>query len=131
MSNNSNSWGTCSNNGCNNIHFDKPPMVSDGRFYTAYDSTEATMQKIRQIEKLQTNWEYRNYLQKNAMNIMKYNNIECYYSQGIMNENVFNSDPNQPPFNYCGGKPSDLKSYYLSREELNAKMISPVININR
>jgi len=136
------SWATCNNDGCNNIHFDKPPLVSDGRYFTAYDSTEATMEKIRQFEKLQTNWDYRNYLQKNATKIMKYNNIECFYSLGINPSSTFNtkmpSNPItytsnnaiSPPYGYCGGKNSDLKNYYISREQLNSKMISPSIVMN-
>ena len=137
------SWGTCdntfcSNNGSNNIHFNKPPLVSDGRLYTAYDSTEATMDKIRQHEKIYTNWDYRIYLQKNAKDIMKYNNIECFYSLGINPSTSFDkpmcSNPityisnrqKEPPYGYCNNN-SDLKNYYLSREQLNSKMISPSI----
>jgi hypothetical protein len=133
------SWGTCDNNGCNNIHFNKPPLVSDGRLYTAYDSTEATMEKIRQYEKINTNWDYRMYLQKNAKDIMKYNNIECFYSLGINPTTSFdkpmsstpitytsNRQSKEPPFGYCNNN-SDLKNYYLTREQLNSKMISPSI----
>jgi hypothetical protein len=42
------SWATCYlDDGCNNIHFDKPPLVSDGRFYTSYISSEAMNEKIK------------------------------------------------------------------------------------
>jgi hypothetical protein len=143
------SWGTCygcnaknnpnCNNECNNIHFDKPALMSSGRMFTSYDSTAATMEKIRQFEKIENNWDYRQYLQKNAVEIMKYNNAECYYSLGInpgVTSDVSSSNSpimvtstygnKKPPFGYCG---SDLKNYYLSREQLNARMISPSINL--
>lgn len=130
------SWASCNDDGCNNIHFNKPPLVSDGRLFTAYDSTSATMEKIRQFENLTSNWEYRKYLQNNAKEIMKYNNIECFYTLGVNPTTLFsekmNSTPitetnrNKPLYGYCN-KNSDLKNYYLSREELNAKMISPYI----
>ena len=42
------SWATYySDEGSNNIHFDKPPKVSDGRFYTSYISSEATNEQIK------------------------------------------------------------------------------------
>ena len=61
------SWATCyTNEGCDNIHFDKPPKVSDGRFYTSYISSEATNEQIKSLENIQSNWAYRKYLQDNA-----------------------------------------------------------------
>lgn len=135
------SWATCYlTEGCNNIDFSSPPLVSDGRFFTAYDSGEATAQKIKQIEGLQTNWQYREYLQKNASQIMKYSNAECYAHLGI-NPGVSSSkkssnspmlytstnDVREPPYGYCN---SNLKNMYLSRHNLNARLISPSINLN-
>lgn len=137
------SWGTCYDvckDATNNIHFNYPPLVSDGRLFTAYDSSEATSQKIKQMEGLQTNWQYRQYLQKNACNIMKYNNFECYYDLGLnpgvsSSQKSLNSpmlytcidDNRRPEYGYCN---STLKNYYLSREQLNSKLISPSINLN-
>lgn len=137
------SWGTCYNvckDATNNIHFDYPPLVSDGRLFTAYDSSEAIAQKIKQLEGLQTNWQYRQYLQNNACKIMKYNNIECFYDLGL-NPGVSSDikspnspflyncidDNRKPVFGYCDSK---LKNYYLSREQLNSRLIAPSINLN-
>jgi hypothetical protein len=132
----SNNWGQCSDLANNNIHNDKPALMQDGRLYTAYNSSDVTMEKIKQSENLQTNWEYRNYLQKNANEIMKYNNIECFYSLGINPNTSFDKKmPSQPvlitePCYKISNKNSDLKNYYLSRQELNSKMISPSIIMN-
>ena len=143
------SWGTCyKDSGCNNIDFSSPPMVSDGRFFTAYDSNEATEQKIKQAQGIQSNWEYREFLQRNASNIMNYENTECYLNQGLIpsvnpsshsttNKTsvsgsntpfLYNStsDSRQPPHGYCD---SQLKNMYLSRNELNSRLIAPSINL--
>ena len=138
------SWGTCyKDSGCNNVDFSAPPMVSDGRFFTAYDSNEATEQKIKQTQGIQSNWEYREFLQRNASQIMKYENTECYLHYGIhpTNDSITSksktntpflhtstSDSRQPPFGYCD---SQLKNMYLSRNELNSRLIAPSINLNR
>ena len=137
------SWGTCYNSckdATNNIHFNYPPLVNDGRLFTAYDTAEAYGEKIKQKEGISTNWEYRQYLQKNACKIMKYNNIECFYdlglNPGVTNDKKSSNSPllyncvddnRQPPYGYCN---SNLKNYYLSREQINSKMISPSINLN-
>jgi hypothetical protein len=82
------------------------------------------MEKIRQFEKIQSNWDYREYLQKNATEIMKYNNIECYYSKALNPSSRESEKKNpiqtQPIYGYCNN--SDLKNLYLSREQLNSKM---------
>ncbi len=145
------SWGTCyKDSGCNNIDFSSPPMVSDGRFFTAYNSNEATEQKIKQAQGIQSNWEYREFLQRNASNIMSYENTECYLNHGLIpsvdssssnkpSENTTTthntpflytstSDSRQPPHGYCD---SQLKNMYLSRNELNSRLIAPSINISQ
>ena len=138
------SWGTCyKDSGCNNIDFSSPPMVSDGRFFTAYDSNEAIEQKIKQTQGIQSNWEYREFLQRNASQIMNYENTECYLNHGLLpNVNsskktstsgsntpflyTSTSDSRQPPYGYCN---SQLKNMYLSRNELNSRLIAPSINL--
>jgi len=138
------SWGTAYQNSCpdnrsNNAFFSQPAMMGDGRMFTAYTSSAETDEVIKRFEKIQTNWSYRQYLQNHANEIRKYNNAECFYELGL-NPNteivsgsntpkLYNSvhDATQPKVGYCN---SDLKNYYLSRTQLNAKMVSPVINMN-
>ena len=57
----------------NNIHYDMPPMMSDGRNYATWQPEAVINSKIQKQEGLKTNWEYRTYLQNNAQNIMKFN----------------------------------------------------------
>ena len=118
------SWATCYlDEGCNNIHFDKPPRVSDGRCYTSYLSSDAIDEKLMATEGIQSNWSYREYLQKNATKIMKYNNVEAYCKLGINPGNTETKNKHIPN-GYCNPQ-SDLRNKYLSRKQLNLHMTSP------
>ena len=133
------SWGTCYS-GSNNIHFDFPPIMADGRNYASWQPEAVVNDRIRKEEKIHTSWQYREYLQKNALQIMKYNNKEACYELGLdphvhsgttASSNVpfmYSSpmDNRQPPFGYSS---SQLKNPYLSREQLEARMIAPSIMI--
>ena len=132
------SWATCYS-GSNNIHFNSPPLMNDGRNYASWQPDAVIDQRIQKQEKLRTNWEYRQYLQNNGIKIMNYNNLEACYDLGLdphvqtgktPSSNVpysFKSsfDTSKPGFGYCN---SDLKNPYLSREQLNSRMVSPSIN---
>ena len=95
----------------NNIHSDFPANMEDGRVYSNWQPTAVINEQIRKRENIQTNWNYRAYLQKNAMSIMDYNKTEaclqsgCPSTYGRMNK-------------YVEG---DLKQYYLSRQEMQKK----------
>ena len=131
------SWGTCYA-GSNNIHEDMPPLMSDGRNYTAWQPEAIINDNIKKDANIKTNWEYRQYLQNNANHIMKYNTMEAIYTTGInpVMENqeqstknspfIFKSthDTNKPVYGYNN---TDLKNFYLSREQLQSRLISPSI----
>jgi hypothetical protein len=137
------SWATCyGDGGCNNIDFSAPPMMMDGRFFTSYNPPSITASHLKRAEGIRSNWDYRQYIQQNAVQIMKYNNEECYSNLGIggaatapmtqrgnTTPKLFTSthDTSEPPFGYCK---SQLKSSYLSRHQLNAKLIAPVIDLS-
>ena len=131
------SWATCYS-GSNNIHFNSPPIMADGRNYASWQPEAVINNRIQTQEGIQTNWAYRQYLQNNGMQIMQYNNMEACYDLGL--DPHFNSgknpssnvpylykstfDNSNPGYNY---QTSDLKNPYLSREQLNARMIAPSI----
>jgi hypothetical protein len=70
---------------------------------------------------------------------MKYNSMESCYDLGLDPHTQTNTTPssnvpytfrniydtNQPGYGYCN---SDLKNPYLSREQLNSRLVAPVIN---
>jgi len=130
------SWATCYS-GSNNIHFDYPPIMADGRLYASWQPNSVINDQIRKDQNIKTNWEYRQYLTNNAQSVMKYNHQEACSELGtpssfsyanIFPENtgpiLFTSinDTKRPGFGY---NDSNLKSPYLSREQLQTKMSAP------
>jgi hypothetical protein len=134
------SWKTCYNSS-NNIHFNFPPIMNDGRNYSTWQPDAVINQRIQEKEGITNNWNYRQYLQQNGLQIMNYNNVESCYELGLdphvqtgktPSSNVpytFRSvfDTSEPGFGYCN---SNLKNPYLTREQLNARIIAPSITPN-
>jgi hypothetical protein len=113
--------------------------MSDGRNYASWQPDAVINQRIQKQEGINNNWSYRQYLQKNGLKVMQYNNAEACYDLGLdphvqtgktPSNNVpyqFKStfDTSTPGFGYCN---SDLKNPYLTSEQLNARLIAPSIN---
>lgn len=70
------SWGTCYA-GSNNIHPDFPPIMHDGRNYANWQPGSVINDNIRKEANIKSNWEYRNYLCKNADTIIKINQLSA------------------------------------------------------
>ena len=131
------SWGTCFG-GSNNIHFDFPPIMADGRNYSSWQPSAVINEQIQKDANITTSWSYRQYLTNNANKIMKYNNLEACTALGLPSHFSTNATPSsnvphmyksiydtsKPGFGYTN---SDLKNPYLSREQLQARMVSPHI----
>ena len=131
----------------NNKYPEFPPLMSDGRPITASWQPEALINEdLIESNNIKSNWEYRKFLTENSHKIMQYNFREAsndtgYYKRYVdLPSNIqsgdkvtdvkntpylFSSvnDNTQPP----GYSKSDLKDIYLSREQLDAKKVSPVI----
>jgi hypothetical protein len=134
------SWATCYS-ASNNIHFNFPPIMADGRNYASWQPEAVINQRIQQQEHINNNWSYRQYLQNHGLQIMEYNNMEACYDLGLTQHFNTNNTPssnvphkfasiydtNAPGFGY---RTSDLKNPYISREQLNARLISPSINVS-
>ena len=132
-------WGTCYS-GSNNIHFDFPPIMQDGRTYSSWQPEAVINQRIQKQENIHSNWEYRQYLTNNALQAMKYNSMEACYDLGLPCHTQTNKTPSsnvpyqfkstfdgsEPGFGYCN---SDLKRLYLTSEQLNARLIAPSVPI--
>jgi hypothetical protein len=132
------SWATCYS-GSNNINFNFPPIMADGRNYASWQPDAVVNERIQVKEGIQTNWGYRQFLQKNGIQVMNYNSQEACYDLGLDPHYYSNKTPSSnvpytfkgtfdtsiPGFGYCN---SDLKNPYLSREQLNSRMVSPSIN---
>jgi hypothetical protein len=115
-----------------------PPLMSDGRTVTASYQPEAVLNEhlLREIG-VESNWQYRNYLTKNAKEIMKYNCIQTSTDSGYLKRYAdLGSSTYSTPFVYptfdnkqkpTGYEGSDLKELYLTRDQLQARMIAPEI----
>ena len=130
------SWGTCYS-GSNNIHFDFPPIMSDGRNFANWQPGANINEQIRENANITSNWQYRKYLTENASTIIKNNQIsacdECCSIPVIKQtiENQSNSPflyqscvDNTQPFGY---ENSDLKNLYISSHQIQSRMVTPVI----
>ena len=127
-------WENCYS-ASNNIYFNTPSLMSDGRLWSQWQPDAVVNERIQRQEGIQTNWQYRQYLQKNGLKIIQYNSKEACYDLGLdphvqsdrtpssnvpfTFKNVF--DTSKPGYGYCN---SDLKNPYLSSEQLNARLVS-------
>lgn len=131
-------WATCYS-ASNNIHFNFPPIMNDGRNFASWQPEAVINNRIQQKEDIRSNWDYRQYMQRNGLEIMKYNSLESCYDLGLDPHTNTNTTPSKnvpflfkssfdnsrPGYGYCN---SDLKSPYITREQLNARMVSPSVN---
>jgi len=132
------SWATCYS-GSNNIHFDFPPIMNDGRNFANWQPGAFINEKIRKEESIKSNADYREYLVNNADKITKLNQLnaceQCSSCSVKYNEDklhksnspyLFKSTfDNTMPFGY---ENSDLKNIYLSRHQLQSRMVAPMLS---
>lgn len=130
------SWGTCYS-GSNNIHFDYPPLMSDGRQYTNWNSACSQNDAIIKSNNVTTNYQYRQFLIKNAGSVMSQNQKIacdecgfCQYTQSYTPQPLGKylykscSDMSQP----YGYENSDLKNMYLTRQALQSRLVGPLMS---
>ena len=111
----------------NNIYPNFPPLMSDGRTVLAsFQPESATNQFLLEKLGIKSNWEYRQYLQNNAKDIMKYNCMNMSNDVGYINRFDGSAQgPNVPQtftsMSESNKNQSDLMNMYLSREKMNEK----------
>lgn len=125
----------------NNKHANYPPLMSDGRSLIAsWQSSSFVENKYKNDNQIATNWQYRKFLTVNAKKIMKEEHENSLTDQGYYTKYPFDeeNDKSNPPIFYkslhenvypIGRENTDLKTTYLSREQLNSKKITPEIVI--
>lgn len=105
----------------NNLHFNFPANMEDGRVYSNWQPTAVINEDIRRKENIKSNWDYRSYLQQNASHIISYNHTEACAQSGC-------------PTTYSKLKintDSDLKNTYLSRQTLHKQMYGFKIHLDK
>lgn len=99
-----------------------------------------TNQRIKADAGITSNWKYRQYIQQNANQIMKFNTMQSITDSGnnpysILNKvpietsspHLYHSthDSNHPSY---GFRNSDLKQDYIKKEQMKSRMVSPSIH---
>ena len=130
------SWGTCYA-GSNNIHFDYPPLMSDGRNFANWNPACDINDKLMDESGIQTNYQYRQYLIQHADAVIKANQVaacdQCCVCQYGSNQ------PKNPEGKYLykscadstqpfGYETSDLKNMYTSRQALQSRLVAPLMS---
>jgi hypothetical protein len=121
-----------------NVYFDFPPLMNDSRNFTGWLPGNAVNAAIRKNENIKSNWDYRRYLTHNADKIMEINKIDAVNASGhgSFEVNPIEQEQRNTPFMYSsvmdqrqpfGYTTSDMKELYLSRSDLQARMIAPEI----
>ena len=135
-----NSWSK-QFSGSNNTYYTMPPIMSDGRNYSSWQPESVLNDKIKQDAGINSNWKYRQYLQQNANNIMKFNIMETISNSG---NNPYAVDNKTPSSNVphlftsthdtsspaYGFNNSDLKQDFMTKQQTSARMVSPSIQTN-
>lgn len=112
-----------------------------GTSYSLWQPDSSTNRKIQVDTGINSNWKYRQYMQKNANDIMKFNTMQSINTSGnnpytVLNTNsigntpyLYNSlhDTTHPAY---GFRNSDLKQDYISKQQIKSRMISPSIPTN-
>jgi hypothetical protein len=122
----------------NNFLPNRPPLMSDGRNFSSWQPDAAVNKRIQENAAITSNWQYRQYMQQNGMNIMKFNSLQAEHDSGLDVSLKFDNSKSSNPYVYKSvfdsSKPyqmSDLKAPYMSREQLNARMVAPTIQPNQ
>jgi hypothetical protein len=125
-----NSWSK-QFSGSNNTYYTMPPIMSDGRNYSSWQPESVLNDKIKQDAGINSNWKYRQYLQQNANNIMKFNMMETISNSG---NNPYAVDNKTPSSNVphlftsthdtsspaYGFNNSDLKQDFMTKQQTSA-----------
>lgn len=126
------SWATAYEN-INNVLSEMPGMMNDGRNFATWKLDQDIINKNVALENgIKSNSDYRNYLMKNSKQIINTNLLNVTNNTGktlTFEQTVTNN----PPYLYknsfdtttpLGYESSDLKNYYLTRDELNKRLVS-------
>ena len=125
----------------NNYYTIEPTQEIQGLSYGLWQPGFEINKQIKDDTGITSNWKYRQYMQKNANDIMKYNTMQSINASGnnpytLLNTNTVNNiphlysslhDTNNPK---CGYRDTDLKRDYMKKQQIKARMISLTIPTN-
>jgi len=125
----------------NNYYTIETTPELQGQSYALWQPDSSTNRKIQVDAGISSNWKYRQYIQQNAKEIMKYNTMQSINTSGNNPYTLLNNEPvDNTPFLYRSvhdmSSPSirindsDLKQDYMTKEQMKSKMIAPSIPTN-
>jgi hypothetical protein len=119
------SWGTKYTT-TNNLNIKFPGIIEDGRLFTDYSPSAILNDKIKENNAIFTNIKYKEFLTKNATNIMAHNfKTMGTYDLGVNYPFTFNDiNDNTRPSGYETSIPKNL---YLTREQLSSNQSRPLM----
>ena len=87
------SWGTCYS-GSNNIHFNIPPSMNDGRLFSNYEAACHANNQLKESLGITNNYQYRQWLIHNGNKVASKNNqlasSQCVMKHhNIKNKNIY------------------------------------------
>jgi hypothetical protein len=107
----------------NNQYKKFPPLTADGRnIHASWQPGSEVNNAIIRENNIQSNWQYRKYMTANANQLREKLFQDALNDVGYKSRNETSSEA--PSFMEYKGL-SDLKDNYLTREELQAKMVVP------
>ena len=104
----------------NNVYFNVPELMEDGRIITQYAHNMDLNDQFIEKGYIITNADYRKYLQQNANNIIEQNRTKTFYESSNVNHHI--PDSESPPM-------SDLNTLYLSRDVLQSHLATTHVNL--
>jgi hypothetical protein len=125
----------------NNYYTIETTPELQGQSYALWQPDSSTNRKIQVDAGISSNWKYRQYMQQNAKDIMKYNTMQSINTSGNNPYTLLNNEPvDNTPFLYRSVHDmrspafkinnSDLKQDYMTKEQMKSKMIAPSIPTN-
>jgi hypothetical protein len=125
----------------NNYYTIEPTQELQGTAYSLWQPDGSTNKQIQVDAGISSNWKYRQYIQKNANEIMKFNTMQSINASGNNPYTVLNTktvgntpylyssfhDTSKPEYGFIN---SDLKQDYMSKQQMRSRMVAPTIPTN-
>ena len=67
----------------NNYLPNRPPLMSDGRNFSSWQPEAVVNKRIQENASITSNWQYRQYMQKNGVKIMNFNSVQAEHDSGL------------------------------------------------
>ena len=128
-----------------NYYTIKPTSELQGVSYGLWQPESSINRKIQVDSGISSNWKYRQYIQQNANEIMKYNTMQTINASGNNPYTLYNTetvennpylfssihDTSSPAYGFHKfTKNSDLKQDYITKVQMKSRMVAPSIPTN-